>query len=61
MIYAVMLIDTDRCYTFRTIHASDYLFPFDYQVGKEALLQDHRFAVTNLCGELGWHFNKSHV
>lgn len=52
MVYSMMLIDANGYYSFQEINSSDYLFPFDYRVGKEVLLQDDRFIMSNLGGEL---------
>ena len=52
MVYSVMLIDANGYYSFQEINSSDYLFPFEYRVRKEILLQDDRFIISNLGGEL---------
>ena len=52
MVYSIMLIDAKGYYSFQEINSLDYLFPFDYQVRKETLLQDNRFMISNLGGDL---------
>lgn len=59
MVYAVMLIDANVYYSFQDINSSNYLFPFDYRVGKETLLQDTRFTMSNLGGDISVALNEA--
>lgn len=57
MAYAMMNVDDSGYYSFQELNASTYLFPFDYRVTKETLLQDDRFVMTNFGGELSIALN----
>ena len=52
MIYAIMLIDDAGYYTFQELKELVYLFPFEYQLSKEQLMEDSRFTMNNFGGEL---------
>lgn len=52
MVYAMMLVDNNGYYTFTGIDSSKYLFPFEYKMEKETLLEDGRFAMNHFGGEL---------
>ena len=52
MVYLLMLIDDSGYYTFLDLNASSYLFPFSYDVKKEAIMEDERFLFNNFGGEL---------
>jgi len=52
MIYAMMNVDNSGYYSFQEINAFTYLFPFEYRITKEILLQDDRFVLNNFGGEL---------
>lgn len=52
MVYAMMNVDDSGYYSFQELNASTYLFPFEYRVTKETLLQDERFVMNNFGGEL---------
>lgn len=52
MAYAIMNIGESSYYSFRALNDSAYLFPFDYQVEKEDILQDERFSINNFGGEV---------
>ena len=52
MVFAMMLVDDRGYYTFTDINSSTYLFPFEYQLEKEILLEDSRFVFNNFGGEL---------
>lgn len=57
MVYSMMLVDDSGYYSFQEINASTYLFPFDYKIEKEALLQDERFVMNNFGGQLSIALN----
>ena len=57
MVYAMMLVDDSGYYTFTDINSSTYLFPFEYQMEKETLFEDGRFAMNNFGGELSISLN----
>lgn len=57
MVYAMMLVDDSGYYTFTDINSSTYLFPFEYQMVKETLFEDGRFAMNNFGGELSISLN----
>lgn len=52
MVYTMMNVDDSGYYSFQEINSSTYLFPFEYRVSKESLLQDERFVMNNFGGEL---------
>ena len=52
MIYVMMLVDNSGYYSYVELKSSVYLFPFDYKVEKEYLLEDDRFVMNNFGGEL---------
>ncbi len=52
MVYARMLIDDAAYYTYSDLGSSEILFPFSYEIEKEALLEDQRFTMNNFGGEL---------
>ena len=47
-----MNVDDSGYYSFQEINSSTYLFPFEYRVSKESLLQDERFVMNKFGGEL---------
>lgn len=51
MVYAVMLADGGSYYDFDELEASDYLFPFEYQIDREVLLDDNSFALNSFGGK----------
>lgn len=57
MVYAMMLVDDSGYYTFTDINSSTYLFPFEYEMEKETLFEDDRFAMNNFGGELSISLN----
>ena len=57
MLNTVMLVDNRGYYTFAEINSSTYLFPFEYKMEKEALLEDDRFSINNFGGELSISLN----
>jgi len=57
MVYTMMLVDDRGYYTFTDINSSTYLFPFEYQMEKETLFEDDRFAMYNFGGELSISLN----
>lgn len=52
MIYTLMSIDDSGYYTFLDLNSSSYLFPFEYEIKKESILEDDRFMLNNFGGEL---------
>lgn len=52
MLYVMMLVDNSGYYSYVELKSSVYLFPFDYKVEKENLLEDERFAMNSFGGEL---------
>ena len=57
MIYTMMLVDNSGYYTFTEINFSTYLYPFEYRMEKETLLEDSRFAMNNFGGDLSISLN----
>ena len=57
MVYAMMCVDASGYYSFQEINTSNYLFPFEYKLEKETILQDDRFMMSNLGGELSIALN----
>ena len=54
----MMLVDDSGYYTFTEINFSNYLYPFEYRMEKEALLEDNRFTMNNFGGELSITLNE---
>lgn len=54
MIYVMMNIDDGGYYSFQELNDSVYLFPFEYHVEKENILEDERFTMSNFGGELSF-------
>lgn len=52
MVYTMMHVDGSGYYSFQEINSSTYLFPFEYRVTKDMLLQDARFVMNNFGDEL---------
>lgn len=52
MVYVMMLVDDSGYYSFADLSNAVYFFPFEYQVEKELLLEDSRFAINSFGGEL---------
>ena len=52
MAHAIMCIDDSGYYSFQELNNSVYLFPFEYHVGKEAIVSDPRFAFGSFGGEI---------
>lgn len=57
MAYAIMNITDSGYYSYQEINNSDYLFPFEYHVDKEELLEDKRFITSNFGGEISFSLN----
>lgn len=57
MVYAMMNVDDSGYYSFQEVNTSKYFFPFGYQITKETILQDDRFMMSNLGGELSVALN----
>lgn len=57
MVFTMMLVDGRGYYTFPEINSSAYLYPFEYRMEKETLLEDSRFAMNNFGGELSIALN----
>ncbi len=51
MVYAMMNIDDSGYYSFQELNNSVYLFPFEYHIEKENILEDNRFTMSNFGGE----------
>lgn len=52
MVYTIMSVDDGGYYTFSDINSSMYLFPFEYKIEKETILEDNRFTINNFGGEV---------
>ena len=52
LLYAMMKIDDAGYYSLLDLENSVYLFPFQYNVSKEAILMDDRFTTGSFGGEL---------
>lgn len=57
MAYAMMNIDDSGYYSFQELNHSVYLFPFEYYIEKENILEDNRFTMSNFGGELSFFLN----
>lgn len=57
MAYAMMNIDNSGYYSFQELNNSIYLFPFEYHIEKENILEDNRFTMSNFGGELSFSLN----
>ena len=52
MTYVVMkLIDSGYC-SFQELNDSEYMFPFEYNVEREAIVSDDRFSISKFGGEI---------
>ena len=52
MVYTMMCVDDSGYYSLMDLKSSTYLFPFEYQIEKETLLEDERFVMNSFGGEL---------
>lgn len=52
LLYVAMKIDGSSYYSFANLTEFNCLFPFDYTVSKEQLIQDERFTLGNYDGQL---------
>ena len=57
MVHTIMCIDASGYYSFTNLKYSTYLFPFEYQMEKEMLLEDERFLINKFGGELSVTLN----
>lgn len=57
MVYTMMLIDNSGYYSLIEVNNSTYLFPFIYQLEKETILEDARFAISNFGDKLSISLN----
>lgn len=57
MLYVVMCIDNSGYYVLSELRSLQYLFPFEYKIEKEHLLNDNRFTLNNFGGELSISLN----
>lgn len=51
LLYAMMKIDDAGYYSLSEMDSSVYLFPFEYNISKEAILNDERFTMGTFGGE----------
>ena len=58
MVYSIMIIDDSGYYTFSDINTTNYFFPFDYKLDKEAIYEDGRFSINNFGGEMSISLNE---
>lgn len=54
MIYTMMKVDDAGYYSMADMDNSAYMFPFDYKISKEALLNDGRFIMGTFGGEMAF-------
>ncbi len=52
MVCTIMSVDDGGYYTISDINSSMYLFPFEYKIEKETILEDNRFTINNFGGEV---------
>lgn len=52
LVYTMMNVDDSGYYSLQEVNASKYLFPFEYHMTRENLLQDGRFVMNNFGGKL---------
>ena len=57
MVHTMMLVDDGGYYTFTEVNSSKYLYPFEYRMEKEILLDDGKFAINNFVGEMSISLN----
>lgn len=57
MVHTMMLVDDGGYYTFTEVNSSKYLYPFEYRMEKEILLDDGKFAINNFGGEMSISLN----
>ena len=51
MLYVIIMIDSSAYHSFAELRNSEYMFPFNYKLEKEHILNDRRFVVNNFGGE----------
>lgn len=54
LLYATMKIDDAGYYSILNLENSLYLFPFEYKVSKEGIMEDDRFTVGTFGGEISF-------
>ncbi len=52
MIHIAMKVDGNTYYSYTDLTMFDVLFPFEYNISKESLMEDEKVVVTNFGGEL---------
>ncbi len=52
MVYTMLHTDTNGYHAFQDLSNAKCFFPFEYHIGKEELMQDNRFVVNNIGGDL---------
>ena len=57
MVYTMMCVDDRGYYSFAELNSATYLFPFEYRIDKETLIEDDRFVMNNFGGELSIALN----
>ena len=53
-----MKIDAAGYYTLLDLEYSLYLFPFEYQVKKESIMEDDRFLLGTFGGQISFSLNR---
>lgn len=51
MLYVIMMIDSSGYHSLEELRNSEHMFPFNYKIEKEHILNDKRFVVNNFGGE----------
>lgn len=54
LLFAIMKIDDAGYYSLVNLDNSLYLFPFEYKVSKEGVMEDDRFTMGTFGGELSF-------
>ena len=58
LLYTIMKIDAAGYYTLLDLEYSLYLFPFEYQVKKESIMEDDRFLLGTFGGQISFSLKR---
>ena len=58
LLYTIMKIDAAGYYTLLDLEYSLYLFPFEYQVKKESIMEDDRFLLGTFGGQISFSLQR---
>ena len=58
LLYTIMKIDAAGYYSLLDLEHSLYLFPFEYQVKKESIMEDDRFLLGTFGGQISFSLKR---